>query len=106
MLQDWLYNTGGVNGDKEETQRKINGVLADIFSKKKFILTKEEMNYSSNLSMNIRKRMGCRIEKLPHEDIGWWEKMSRQYRRMHKDKMWTIVMAIGDKVSCKFFCLS
>jgi hypothetical protein len=91
-----------VNGEKEETGRRINEVLTDIFSKKKFILNKGEMEYGSNLSMNIRKRMGCRIEKLQNEDITWWVKMSMQYRRMYKDKMWTIVMAIGDKVTSKF----
>ena len=91
-----------MNNEKQETQRRINAVLGDIFSKKIIIISKEEMDFDSNLSMTIRKQMGCRMERLPNEDITWWGKMTMQYRRMHKDKMWTVVMAIGDKAISKF----
>jgi hypothetical protein len=92
-----LQGTGQMSMRTKEMRNKSLLVLEDIFRSCKFITRPEMLYWESSLGERIRSKL--MIEGLKQDKI--WTEFCNQFRRDHKEKVWSTITAIGKKVKGK-----
>jgi hypothetical protein len=92
-----LTGTGQMSMRAKELRSRSLLVLEDIFRSCKFITRPEMLSWGSGMGQRIRKKL--KIQGLGPDNL--WTDFCNQFRRDHKEKVWSAITAIGKKVKGK-----
>ena len=92
-----LQGTGQMSMREKEMRTKSILVLEDIFRNCKFITRPEMLSWDSSLGSRIRKKL--QLQGMKQDSV--WRDFCSQFRRDHKEKVWSVITAIGKKVKGK-----
>jgi hypothetical protein len=92
-----LVGTGQMSMRAKELRGRSLLVLENIFRSCKFITRPEMLSWDSNLGVRIRNKIN--IQGMKQDSV--WKDFCNQFRRDHKEKVWSAITSVGKKVKGK-----